>query len=397
MLTSIALIFLTGMCLGAVFKRIGLPSLVGMILTGILLGPSVLDVLDESLLAVSTDLRQVALVIILFRAGLSLSVEDLKKIGLPAVLMSFVPAVLEIIGIVLLAPLLFGISVVDAAVMGAVVAAVSPAVVVPAMLHIMEQGYGQKRRVPQLVLAGASMDDVFVIVLFSSFLALSLGGEITVSGFLEVPVAIVTGVVVGALSGWLLQKVYRSFHMRDTAKIMMLLSVSFLLLEAETLFSGFLPMSGLLAIMAMGLALNQFYPELAARLSGKYNKLWAAAQILLFVLVGASVDVAYALQAGEAVIVLILGALVFRVAGVLLSLWPSSLNKKEKMFAAISYMPKATVQAAIGAVPLSEGLASGQLILTAAVAAILLTAPLGSFLIEKTYKKLLDSPKDITG
>lgn len=397
MLTSIALIFLTGMCLGAVFKRIGLPSLVGMILTGILLGPSVLDALDESLLAVSADLRQVALVIILFRAGLSLSIEDLKKIGLPAVLMSFVPAVLEIIGIVLLAPLLFGISTVDAAVMGAVVAAVSPAVVVPSMLHIMEQGYGQKRRVPQLVLAGASMDDVFVIVLFSSFLALALEGDVTVSGFLEVPVAIVTGVVVGAVSGWLLQKVYRSFHMRDTAKIIMLLSVSFLLLEAETLFSGFLPMSGLLAIMAMGLALNQFYPVLAARLSVKYNKLWAAAQILLFVLVGASVDVAYALQAGGAVVLLILGALVFRLAGVWLSLWPSSLNKKEKMFAAISYMPKATVQAAIGAVPLSMGLASGQLILTAAVAAILLTAPLGSFLIEKTYKKLLDSPKDITG
>lgn len=397
MLTSIALIFLVGMFLGSVFKRFGLPSLVGMILTGVLLGPSVLNGLDESLLTVSADLRQVALVIILFRAGLSLNTEDLKKIGLPAILMSFVPAVLEIIGIVLLAPVLFGISVVDAAVMGTVLAAVSPAVVVPAMLQIMDQGYGQKRRVPQLVLAGASMDDVFVIVLFSSFLALALGGEITVSGFLEVPVAILTGVVVGALSGWLLQKFYRSFHMRDTAKIMMLLSVSFLLLEAETLLSSLLPMSGLLAIMAMGLALNQFYPVLAARLSVKYNKLWAAAQILLFVLVGASVDVAYALEAGGAVVLLILGALVFRLAGVWLSLWPSSLNKKEKMFAAVSYMPKATVQAAIGAVPLSMGLASGQLILTAAVAAILLTAPLGSFLIEKTYKKLLDSPKDITG
>lgn len=390
MLTSIALMFLVGMVLGGVFQRLHLPSLVGMIVTGIILGPYALNLLDESILIISPDLRQIALVIILFRAGLSLDTDDLKTIGLPAVLMSFVPALFEIAAIVLIAPLLFGISTIDAAVMGAVVAAVSPAVVVPSMLRIMEKGYGRKRRVPQLILAGASVDDIFVIVLFSSSMTIAMGGDLSATNFLEIPLSIVTGIVVGIGSGWLLIKLYQTLHLRDSVKIIMLLSVSFLLLELEQQLKGILPMSGLLAIMSMGLAINQFYPVLAKRLSLRYNQLWVGAQILLFVLVGASVNLSYAIQAGLPVILLIAIALILRMVGVLVSVAPSSLTPKEKLFTMLSYTPKATVQAAIGAIPLAMGLESGTLILTVAVLAILLTAPLGSFAIEKTYPKLLE-------
>lgn len=390
MLTSIALIFLVGMVLGGVFQRLHLPSLVGMIATGIILGPYALNWLDESVLAISPDLRQIALVIILFRAGLSLDTDDLKTIGMPAVLMSFVPALFEIAAIFLLAPLIFDISRIDAAVMGAVVAAVSPAVIVPSMLHIMEKGYGRRRRVPQLILAGASLDDIFVIVLFSSFLTIAMGGALSPASFLEVPLAIVSGIVIGILSGWLLIKLYKTVHLRDSAKIIMLLSVSFLLLELEQQLKGILPMSGLLAIMSMGLAINQFYHILAKRLSIRYNQLWVGAQLLLFVLVGATVDLSYVIQAGLPVILLVIIALMVRMIGVLVSLWPSSLTAKERLFTMLSYTPKATVQAAIGAVPLAMGLESGALILTVAVLAILITAPLGSLAIEKTYFKLLE-------
>lgn len=392
MLTSIAFVFLIGMFLGWLFTRLRLPSLVGMIATGILLGPHVLNLLDDSLLAISGDLRQVALVIILFRAGLSLNTGDLKKIGLPALLMSFVPALFEIAAVVFLAPLLFGLSRIDAALMGAVLAAVSPAVIVPSMLHIMEEGYGQRNRVPQLILAGASMDDIFVIVLFSSFLSLATGGGAGPSRFLEIPVAIVSGILAGIVIGWMLIKFFRSFHLRDSSKIIMLLSISFLFLELEKQLTGILPLTGLLAIMSMGLSLNQLYPTLAQRLSIRYNKLWLGAQILLFVLVGASVDVASLLGAGRSALWLIAGALIWRLVGVYLSLLPSRLNTREKLFTMVSYTPKATVQAAIGGVPLAMGLASGQVILMVAVLSIVVTAPLGSFAIEKTYRKLLDRP-----
>lgn len=390
MLTSIALIFLVGMVLGGLFQRLHLPSLVGMIATGIILGPYALNLLDDSILTISPDLREIALVIILFRAGLSLDTEDLKTIGLPAVLMSFVPALFEIAAIVLIAPLLFEISRVDAAVMGAVVAAVSPAVIVPSMLRIMEKGYGRQRRVPQLILAGASLDDIFVIVLFSSFLTLAMGGKLSAASFLEIPLAIGAGIVIGLLAGWLLVKLYQSLNLRDSVKIIMLLSVSFLLLELEQQLKGIIPLSGLLAIMSMGLAINQFYPVLAKRLSIRYNQLWVGAQILLFVLVGATVDLSYVIQAGLPVILLVTIALMIRMVGVLVSLWPSTLTAKEKLFTMLSYTPKATVQAAIGAVPLAMGLESGALILTVAVLAILMTAPLGSLAIEKTYVKLLE-------
>lgn len=390
MLTSIALVFIIGMFLGWFFKILGLPSLVGMIITGIVLGPYVFNVLDDSILSISADLRQIALVIILFRAGLSLKIDDLKKIGSSAIFMSFVPALFEIVGVVILGTILFDLSLVESAVMGAVLAAVSPAVVVPSMLHIIAEGYGQKRRVPQLILAGASMDDIFVIVLFSSFLSLGLGNSFSPTDFIEVPVAIIMGILIGSLTGWLAKTFFSNFHMSDTTKVIMLLSVSFLLLGLEELVASFIPFSGLLAIMALGLTINQLYPELANRLSAKYNKLWIAAQILLFVLVGATVDITYALSASIPALLLIAGALIARMAGVFVSLLPSSLNTKEKLFTMIGYTPKATVQAAIGGVPLAMGLESGQLILTVAVLSILITAPLGSFAIEQTYRKLLN-------
>lgn len=395
MLTSIALVFLVGMFLGWLFKKIGLPSLIGMIVTGILLGPYVLNVLDDSILVVSADLRQMALVIILFRAGLSLKIDDFKKMGSSAIFMSFVPALFEIGAVLILGTLLFDLNLVEAALMGSVLAAVSPAVVVPSMLRVIEKGYGQEKRVPQLVLAGAALDDIFVIVLFSSFLALALGSNFSAVTIIEVPLAIIIGLLTGSIIGWVMQLFYRRFHMRDTTKVIILLSLSFLLLELEELISEFIPFSGLLAIMALGLTLNHFYPILADRLSVKYNKLWTGAQILLFVLVGASVDVRYALRAGVPVILLIIGALMMRMIGVFVSLLPSSLNKKEKIFTMISYTPKATVQAAIGGVPLAMGLESGQLILTVAVLSILITAPLGSLAIEKTYKKLLNHSSEL--
>lgn len=396
MLTSIALVFLVGMLLGWLFKKIGLPSLIGMIVTGILLGPYVLNVLDDSILVISADLRQMALVIILFRAGLSLKIDDFKKMGSSAIFMSFVPALFEIGAVLILGTLLFDLNLVEAALMGSVLAAVSPAVVVPSMLRVIEKGYGQEKRVPQLVLAGAALDDIFVIVLFSSFLALALGSNFSAVTIIEVPLAIIIGLLMGSIIGWVMQLFYRRFHMRDTTKVIILLSLSFLLLELEELISEFIPFSGLLAIMALGLTLNHFYPILADRLSVKYNKLWTGAQILLFVLVGASVDIRYALGAGVPVILLIISASMMRMIGVFVSLLPSSLSKKEKIFTMISYTPKATVQAAIGGVPLAMGLESGQLILTVAVLSILITAPLGSLAIEKMYKKLLNHSSELT-
>lgn len=393
MLTSVALIMLVGMVLGRLSKALGLPSLIGMILTGILLGPHLMNRIDESTLLISGDLRQMALVIILFRAGLSLNLKDLKQVGLPALLMSFVPASFEMIGIIIIAPLLFGLSLVEAALLGTVLAAVSPAVVVPSMLTVMEQGYGQDKKVPQLVLAGASLDDVYVIVLFASFLSLASGQSVSISTLMSLPISIFSGILLGCMTGWVMQLLFRFFHMRDTIKIIVLLSVSFLLLEMEAQLATLVPISGLLAIMAMGLTLNHLYKELAIRLAVKYNKLWIGAQILLFVLVGATVNIFYAFEAGLPVLWLIGGGLIFRMIGVFLSLIPSSFNQKEKLFASLSYTPKATVQAAIGGIPLAMGLASGELILTIAVVAILLTAPIGAFAIEKTYRRLLDPPK----
>lgn len=389
MLLSIALILLLGLLLGSLFSKIKLPSLLGMILVGIVLGPHALNLIDGSILNISADLRQIALVIILTRAGLSLDLSDLKKVGRPAVLMCFVPACVEMAGTVLLAPALLGITRLEAAIMGSVIAAVSPAVIVPRMIRLMEEGYGTKKSIPQLLLAGASVDDVFVIVMFTAFTSLASTGDVSPVSFLQIPISIVLGIVVGAVVGMLLIIFFKAFHMRDSVKLLIILSFSFLLIEMQNRLEGIVPISGLLAIMSLGIVIRQKYDILARRLSGKYNKLWVGAEVFLFVLVGATVDLHYAIAAGIGAVILVLGALVFRMAGVALCLIKTDLNWKERIFCMVSYAPKATVQAAIGALPLSMGLPCGQIVLTVAVLSILITAPFGAICIDNLYKKFL--------
>lgn len=390
MLTSLALIFLLGLFMSKMFEKLRLPSLLGMLLTGIILGPYALNLLDKNILMVSADLRQIALIIILTRAGLSLDIEDLKKVGRPALCMCFIPATFELLAVVLIAPLLFHISVLDAAIMGTVLAAVSPAVIVPRMLKLMKEGYGKEKGIPQLIMAGASVDDIFVIVLFTSFLGVA-SGEATFSAtaFLQVPIAIILGLGLGVLTGYIVVKLFKNLHIRDSAKVIILLSVAFLFITLEKSLEGMIPISGLLAVMALGATVLKQYEIVAKRLSNKFNKLWVAAELLLFVLVGAEVNISYALNTGAIAVVLIGGALVFRALGVYVCLIKTKLNKKERTFCTIAYMPKATVQAAIGALPLSMGLSSGGLILTVAVLAIMITAPIGALGIDLTYKKFL--------
>lgn len=389
MLTSLALIFLFGLIFGSLFQKLRLPPLLGMLIVGIVLGPYALDWLDDSLLSISADLRQIALIIILTRAGLNLNISDLKKVGRPAVLMCFLPACFEILGMLVLAPPLLHISYLDAAIMGAVVGAVSPAVIVPKMLRLMEEGYGTEKSIPQLILAGASVDDVFVIVLFSSFTGLAKGESLSPWRFAEIPISILLGILLGAALGLLLAFFFQKVHVRDSVKVLLLLSFSFLLVALEDALEGFVPISGLIAVMSLGIALQRKRDIVARRLSLKFSKLWVAAELLLFVLVGATVDLHYAYAAGLSAVVLIFGVLLFRMAGVWVCLFKTKLLFKERLFCMLAYMPKATVQAAIGSVPLSMGLSCGNIVLTVAVLAILITAPLGAFLIDLTYKKLL--------
>ena len=389
MLTSIAVILLLGLLVGWLFSKMKLPSLLGMIIVGIVLSPYCFDLVDESILAISGDLRQIALVIILTRAGLSLNLSDLKKVGRPAVLMCFVPACVEMIGTLIFAPILLGVSILDAAIIGSVIAAVSPAVVVPRMIKLIDEGYGKDKSIPQLILAGASVDDVFVIVVFTALTTLASTGEISATSFLQIPISIILGIILGAVVGLVLVCYFRSFHMRDSVKVLIILSISFLLLELQNVLEGIVSVSGLLAIMSMGITINQKYNVLAKRLSVKYNKLWLGAEIFLFVLVGIAVDLKYAKSAGVVVIILVVLALIFRMMGVALSLIKTNLNRKERFFCAIAYTPKATVQAAIGTIPLAMGLSCGDIVLTVAVISILLTAPFGAVCVDNLYKKLL--------
>lgn len=395
MLTSIALIILLGLFIGSIFTKLKLPSLVGMILTGIILGPHMLNLLDSSIIGISYELRQIALVIILTRAGLALDIKDLKKVGRPAILMCFIPATLEILGFIILGPKLLNLPILDSAILGTVIAAVSPAVIVPRMLKLMEEGYGTNKSIPQLILAGASVDDIFVIVLFTSFTSIATtGSNFSISSIIKIPISIIIGIILGILTGIVLVYLFKKIHIRDSIKILIILSVSFLFITVEDLLKGFIPISGLLAVMSLGATILKIYSKLARRISNKYSKLWVGAEVFLFVLVGASVDIKYAMNSGIITIILILGALVFRIFGVLLSLIKTEMNFKERLFSAIGYMPKATVQAAIGALPLSMGLASGEIILTVAVLSIIITAPLGATLIDNTYKKLLSISKN---
>lgn len=392
MLLSFALILLVGMALGKLCSRIGLPPLLGMLIAGIAMGPSCLNLIDPSVLSISSQLRRIALIIILLRAGLNLKVEDLKKNGRPAIMMCFVPATFEIVGMALLAPVIFGLSLVDSLVLGTVIAAVSPAVIVPHMLKVMDEGYGTEKGIPQMILAGASADDVFVIVLFSSFTGIAAGGSFEAAGLLRIPTSIILGIVGGVAVGVLLNLFLEKVNLKKEQSIILFLSTAFLLVTIEDALTGMIGFSGLIAVMAMGMVFAAKAPEAAKELSSGFTSLWTAAEIMLFVLVGAAVNIQYAFQAGAGAVLLVLGVLVFRMAGVAVCMIGTRLNNRERLFCMLAYTPKATVQAAIGAIPLSMGLASGEAILTIAVVAILFTAPVGAFLIDQTYTRFL-TPK----
>ena len=399
MLTSLSLIFLVGLAMGAICQRLKLPRIIGMLVTGIILGPYVLDFLDPSILSISAELRKMALIIILLKAGLSLDLKDLKKAGRCAVLLSFVPATCEIIGYVLFAPLILGISRIDAAVMGAVLGAVSPAVVVPRMVSLMEQKYGTEKAIPQMIMAGASCDDIFVIVLFTTFLSMAQGGSAKVGDFVNIPVSIVLGILLGALMGYGLYLFFETSYahehcVRNSMKVIIVLGCSFLLIAIEGWLEGKVPVSGLLAVVSMACVIKlKSTAFVSKRLSEKFGKLWLAAEVVLFVLVGAAVDIRYTLEAGIAAVLMILIALLFRSIGVCICTMKTMLNGKERLFCVLAYLPKATVQAAIGSVPLAAGLPCGKIILSVAVLAILITAPIGAIGIDSTYKRFLEKQK----
>lgn len=395
MLSSLSLIFLVGLALAAICQQLHLPRIIGMLFTGILLGPYVLNCLDGSVLGISSELRQIALIIILIKAGLSLNLRDLKKVGRPAVMMSCIPASCEILAFFLLAPHILGISRIDAAVMGAVMGAVSPAVVVPRMVRLMEEKYGTEKSIPQMILAGASCDDIFVIVLFSTFLGMAQGEGADWKAFLNIPVSIILGVLIGIIAGYLLSTFFETAYahehcVRNSLKVIIVMGTAFMLMSIETWLKGIVSVSGLLAVVAMACVLKARSVEsVSKRLSEKFGKLWLAAEVVLFVLVGAAVDIRYTLTAGGAAVLMIAAALVFRAIGVSICLLGTGLKKKEKLFCVIAYLPKATVQAAIGSVPMAMGLSSGKMILSVAVLGILITAPLGALGMDLTYQKCL--------
>ena len=389
MLLSIALILMVGMFMGWLCQKVKLPGLLGMLITGMVLGPYALNLIDGSILGISAELRQIALIIILTRAGLELDISGLKKIGRPAIMMCFLPASFELIGMVLLAPGLMGMSVLEAAILGAVLAAVSPAVVVPRMIKLMDEGYGVKEGIPQLIITGASVDDVYVIVLFSTFIGMMQGKGASVIRFVNIPISILLGITIGIVLGALLALFFERIHIRDTAKVLIILSISFLLVAAEDALTTPITFSALIAIMFIGIGLQRKRENVAKRLAAKYAKLWVAAEVFLFALVGTTVNIGYLGKVGIKALLVIAGALLFRMLGVYVCLLGTKFSGKEKLFTMLSYTPKATVQAAIGGIPLALGFACGNSVLTVAVLAIVLTAPLGAFAIDGTYKKWL--------
>ncbi len=389
MLLSIALIILIALAMGKLLKMVRIPPILGMLLTGILLGPFVFDLIDDRILTLSAELRQIALIVILLRAGLSLKLEHLKKIGRPALLMSFIPATFELLAVLILGPILLDLSFLEAAILGSILAAVSPAVVVPKMLHLMESGYGKKKHIPELILSGASLDDIYVIILFTSFLQAYMTGNPSFHLFYQLPLSIILGIGLGLFLGYMSVQFFKRFHIRDTIKVLILFALSFLLITLELTLKPWVSISGLLAVMVLGGMIHHEYPILAKRLVGKFEKIWVIAEIMLFVLVGAAVDISLVSDLGFQAILLILGALMFRSLGVYLALIKTNLIFKERLFVMIAYLPKATVQAAIGTIPLASGIPSGHLMLSMAVLAILITAPLGAIGMDFTYQSLL--------
>lgn len=389
MLTDIAVIFLLGIVFAKVFEKMGLAPIIGMLMAGIIISPHQLNIVSDTIINLSADLRQIALVVILTRAGLSLNFDKLKKVGRPAILLSFVPASIEMLAIIFFSQNFFNIDTIDAGIMAAVLAAVSPAIVVPRMIKLINEGYGRDKNIPEMILAGASVDDVFVIVFFSSFLALKTGGKLSAMSFLNIPISIITGIFLGIIIGKIFVFVFEKININEIYKTMIFVSLSFLMLKLQSLIEPYIAMSALIAIMAAGIVINRIDSKMAKELLGTYNRLWKIFELFLFVLVGISVDLAYIKEAGLLAVLLIIIGLIFRMIGVNISLIGTNLDKNERVFTSFAYLPKATVQAAIGPVALSMGLNSGNLILSVSVIAILLTAPLGAILTDKTYKKLL--------
>lgn len=402
MLTSLAFIFLAGLAMAGICGRLGLPRIIGMLFTGILLGPNVFNLLDSSILLISPQLRQMALIIILLKAGLSLNLSDLRQVGRPAVMMSFVPASFEILAFLLFGPFILGISRVEAALLGSVLAAVSPAVVIPRMVQLMEEKYGTDKSIPQMIMAGASCDDIFVIVLFSTFLGMAQGESVRAADFLNIPVSIVLGILLGAVFGYGLSRFFerayeKKRYIRNSMKVVIVLGMSFLLMSVEAWLEDVVSVSGLLAVVSMACMIKiKSAPIVSKRLAEKFGKLWVAAEVMLFVLVGAVVDIRYTMGAGAAAVLMIAIALGFRAVGVCLCLAGTKLNRRESLFGIIAYLPKATVQAAIGSVPLAAGLPCGQLVLSVAVLSILITAPLGAVGMDLTYRKFLEKEKEVS-
>lgn len=396
MLVSFGLIIIFGLIFGFFCKKLKIPALIGMLFTGIILGPNVLNLIDSKTLNISSELRQIALIVILIKAGLSLDISDLKRIGKSAILLSFLPASFEILAYFIFARIFFKIRSVDALLMGSVLAAVSPAVVVPRMVKLIEEKKGVEKSIPQMILAGASCDDIFVLVLFSSFLSMAKGEDVSLVSLVNVPISIILGIIVGAIIGYILYIVFEFFYkkgdmIRNSTKLIIILAISFLLVAMENILKDKIAFSSLLAVIAMSCVFKiKANDEVSSRLSEKFGKLWIFAEVLLFVLVGAEVNILYIRKLGFISIVMIFLALIIRSLGTLLSISGSNLNKKEKLFTVFSYMPKATVQAAIGAVPLANGLSSGEIILSMAVLGILITAPIGAIFIDNFNQKLLD-------
>ena len=389
MLTDIAIIFIFGIFMAYIFEKIGLAPIIGMLIAGIIISPNQLNLVSEEIINISADLRQIALVAILTRAGLSLSFDKLKKVGRPAIFLSFIPASVEMLALIFFSKKFFKIDTIDAGIMAAVLAAVSPAIVVPRMIKLIDEGYGADKNIPEMILAGASVDDVFVIVFFSSFLALKTGGSLSAMSFFNIPISIASGVILGIIVGKIVAVIFEKVEMNDIYKAMIFVGTSFLMLRLENLLENYLALSALIAIMVAGITINREDTKLVNDLLVSYNRLWKVFELFLFVLVGISVDLAYVREAGFLAVILILLGLIFRMVGVNISLIKTNLNKNERIFTSFAYLPKATVQAAIGPVALQMGLASGNLILSVSVIAILLTAPLGAILTDKTYKKLL--------
>lgn len=389
MLMSISLILFSGMLLSTLFKKMKFPGLFGMILAGMMIGPYVLNLIDESILSISSEIRKIALIIILIRAGLKLSFDDFRKIGRPAIYMCFIPASFELLGMVVLAPILLDISLLEAAILGTVIAAVSPAVIVPKMIKLIDEGYGTSKGIPQMILAGASVDDVYVIVLFTTFTSLALGGSVSIKSFVNIPLSIVVGIAVGLFVGWLLVLYFEQVHVRDTVKVLFLLGIAFVFTYFEDSFGNIIPFASLIAVMSLGVMIKRKKEKIASGLSEKFNKLWIPAEVFLFVLVGASVAIDHAVSAGVQTLLLLAGVLCFRMLGVFLCMIKTPLDWKERIFCMLAYTPKATVQAAIGGLPLAMGLSCGDIVLTVSVIAILITAPLGAFAIDLTYQCFL--------